>query len=161
MEKEQPAGHWLKMSTALLPTSPPVQRISTHPQRLKARLPPPNTRPPASHITHNLPISTTQYKKHKPMPPPANMANPCSGSEVAASALLATLSAAVVQRPLVASKMSTTLLRPPPAQQIGAHLQRLRARIPRLHPTHAPPPPTSLTISQYQQLNTKNTYAPF
>jgi hypothetical protein len=47
---------------------------------------------------------------HIPLSPPANMANPCSGSDVAASAPLPTLRAAVVQRPLVASKMSTALL---------------------------------------------------
>jgi hypothetical protein len=59
------------------------------------------------------------------------MANPCSGSDVAARELLATLRAAVVQRPLVASKMSTALLPSlPSAQRISAHLQRLKPRLP-------------------------------
>jgi hypothetical protein len=127
-----------KMSEALLVPYPPAQRISAHLQRLKPRLPPLNTRPPGPTTTsHNLPISTTQTKNHKPVPPPANMANPCSGSDVAASALLATLSAAVVQRPLVALKMSTALLPPPPAQRISALLQRLKPRLP---PPNTRPP---------------------
>jgi hypothetical protein len=150
----------LKMSTALLKTNA-AQRISVHLQRLKARLLPPNTRPPTP-TSHNLPISTTQNKNHKLVSPPANMANPCSGSDVAASAPLATLRAAVVQRPLVASKMSTALLTtlittpPPPAQRISAHLQRLKARI--LPPNTRPPPtPTShnLPISTTQNNNHK------
>jgi hypothetical protein len=74
------------------------------------------------------------------------MANPCSGSDVAASALLATLSAAVVQRPLVASKISTALLKTP------AHAQRISARLQRLKPAppstqHTPPPDSNITQS--------------
>ncbi len=78
--------------------------------------------------------------------PPANMANPCSGSDVAARARLATLSAAVVQRPLVASKMSTTsLATPDPVQRISARLQRLKARL--LPPNTRTPTPTSHNIA--------------
>ena len=74
------------------------------------------------------------------------MANPCSGSDVAASNSLDTLSAAVVQRPLVASKMSTALLKPLPshAQRISAHLQRLKARLP---PPNTRPPDSHITQS--------------
>ena len=111
LEKKQPAGHRLKISTASLKTPDPPQRISAHLQRLKARLPPPNTRPPDSNITQSPNVNNSKQKNnHKPLPPPANMANPCSGSDVADREALATLSAAVVQRPLVASKMSTALL---------------------------------------------------
>ena len=139
------------MSTALL-IPPPAQRISARLQRLKPRLPPPNTRPPPTPTSHNLPISTTQTKNHKLVSPPANMAHPCSGSDVAASVRLATLSAAVVQRPLLASKMSTAL---PPAQRISAHLQRLKPRLP--PPNTRTPRLPHHTISKYQQLNTKIT----
>ena len=73
------------------------------------------------------------------------MANPCLGSDVAARKSLATLSAAVVQRPLVESKMSTTLLKTPgPAQRISAHLQRLKARLP---PPNTRPPDSNFTQS--------------
>jgi hypothetical protein len=90
------------------------------------------------------------------MKPPANMANPCSGSDVAAMPSLATLRAAVVQRPLVALNMSTALLTPPPAQRISAHLQRHKARL--FPPNTHTPTSTSHPISQYQQLNKKITY---
>ena len=135
-----------QMSTELLTSPPPAQRIGAHLQGLKPRLPPPNTRPPPTPTSHNLPISTkTQTKNHKPVKPPANMANPCLGSDVAASTLLATLSAAVIQRPLLASKMSTELLTtPPPAQRISAHLQRLNARLP---PPNTRPPDSNITQS--------------
>jgi hypothetical protein len=90
--------------------------------------------------------------------PPANIANPWLGSDVAARYHLATLRAAVVQRPLVPSKMSTALLltvllATAHAQRISIHLQHLKARfIPRNTclsrlPHH--------TILQYQQLKDK------
>jgi hypothetical protein len=72
------------------------------------------------------------------------MANPWLGSDVAASALDATLRAAVVQRPLVASKMSTALLKTTPAQRISVHLQRLKAR---LLPPNTRPPDSNFTQS--------------
>jgi hypothetical protein len=102
----------LKMSTASRKPLDTAQRISAHLQRLKARLPPPNTRTPDSNITQSPNVNNSKQKNnHKPVPnPPANMANPCSGSDVADREALATLSAAVVQRPLVALKMSTALL---------------------------------------------------
>jgi hypothetical protein len=86
------------------------------------------------------------------------MANPWFGSDVAAREPLITLRAAVVQSPLVASKMSTALVEiPAHAQRISVHLQRIKARfIPRNTclsriPHH--------TILQYQQLKNKhNTY---
>ena len=129
------------------------QRSSPAPQSA-----PPSTQhtPPHSHITLHLPISTTQTNNHIPDKPPANMANPREKSDVAARFNLATLSAAVVQRPLVASKMSTALLTPPPAQRISAHLQRHKARLFQSN-THTPTS-TSHPISQYQQLNKKITY---
>ena len=113
-----------------------------------------------SHITPNFAISTTQYKNYIPVSPPANMANACSGSDVAAISNLATLRVAVVQRPLVALNMSTALLTTPdPEQRISAHLQRHKAR---LFPpnTHTHPLPHH-TISQYQQFNSKITYLIF
>ena len=55
------------------------------------------THAPPTPTSHNHPISTTQNKIHIPNCPPANMANPCSGSDVATIPSLATLSAAVVQ----------------------------------------------------------------
>jgi hypothetical protein len=79
------------------------------------------------------------------MTPPANMANPCSGSDVAARPSLATLSAAVVQRPLVASKMSTMIT--PPAQRISAHPQRLKKRLPPPNTRPLTPTPHNLPIS--------------
>jgi hypothetical protein len=78
------------------------------------------------------------------------MANPCSGSDVAASQALATLSAAVVQRSLVALKMSTAL-KTPPAQRISAHLQRLKLRLP---PPNTRPPDSNIT--QSQNINNSN-----
>jgi hypothetical protein len=97
----------LKMSTALL-TPAHAQRISAHPQQLKAP-------PSKQHMPHTLPHHTVLQYQNKtayalPAEPPANTANPCSGSDVAERSFLATLSAAVVQRPLVALKMSTALL---------------------------------------------------
>ncbi len=78
--------------------------------------------------------------------PPANMANPCKGSDVAARDALAELSAAVVQRPRVASKMSTTLCQAPAqAQCISGHLQRLKA--PLLPPKTRPPTPKSTQLA--------------
>jgi hypothetical protein len=99
--------------------------------------PAPQSAPPsAQHIPptpiSHLAISTTQNitKCVPPIPPPANMANPWFGSDVAARPALATLRAAVIQRPLLPSKMSATSNRRPPAhaQRISIHLQRLKAR---------------------------------
>jgi hypothetical protein len=51
------------MSTALLKPPPgAAQRISAHLQRLKARLPPPNTRPPDSNITQSPNINNPKQK---------------------------------------------------------------------------------------------------
>jgi hypothetical protein len=80
------------------------------------------------------------------------MANPWFGSDVAARSFLATLRAAVVQRPLVASKMSTALLTPPAhAQRISIHLQHLKARL--FSQNTNPPTPSShyLAISTTQK----------
>jgi hypothetical protein len=46
---------------------------------------------------------------HEPKPP-ANIANPWFGSDVAAIPPRASVKAAELQRPMIASKMSTTLL---------------------------------------------------
>jgi hypothetical protein len=86
LEKKHPAGHLLKMSTALLKTPVPAQRISIHLQHLKARLLPRNTCPPDSHITPSCNVNNSQNKiKYVPPGwPPANKANPWFGSDVAA-----------------------------------------------------------------------------
>ena len=128
------------------------QRSSSAPQSA-----PPSAQntPPDSHITKSPSINNSK-QNHTPVSPPANMANPCSGSDVAAISSLATLSAAVVQRPLLASKMSTALLKtPPPAQRISARLQRLKPRLP--PPNTRTPRLQHHTISQYQQLKQKIT----
>jgi hypothetical protein len=113
-----------KTSTALDGVLPArVQRISIHLQRLKARLPPPNTRPLPIPASHNLAISPTQTKlRYVPFLkwPPANMANPWFGSDVAANSPLASLRAAVIQRPLDPSKTSTAL-----DGVLSAHEQRI------------------------------------
>jgi hypothetical protein len=128
----------------------PAQRISTRLQHLKARLLPRNTCPPTP-TSHHLAISKTQNRiSHAPLPP-ANMANPWFGSDVAARANLATLREAVVQRPVIASKMSTALLTPlAAAQRISTRLQHLKARL--LPRNTCPPTPTShhLAISTTQ-----------
>ena len=99
-------------------------------------------KPPDSHLA----ISTTQNRiKYVPLYPPANMAIPWFGSDVAARLPLATLRAAVVQRPLVPSKMSTALLQSPAhAQRISIHLQHLKAR---LLPRNTCPPDSHITPS--------------
>jgi hypothetical protein len=91
----------------------------------------------------------SQYRQHDtnftPMSPPANMANPWKGSDVAAKLPLSTLSAAVVQRPL-ALKMSTALLQAVPTQRITritVRLQRLKAHLPPQNTR--PPPPSHIT----------------
>jgi hypothetical protein len=87
------------MSTTALGTPTQAQRISFHPQQLKA---PPSTQhtAPDSHITQSSNINNSK-QNHKPVlelnHPPANMANPWFGSDVAARRLLAVLRAAVVQ----------------------------------------------------------------
>jgi len=87
------------MSTAVLTVTAHAQRIRIHLQHIKARLLPRNTCPPDSHITPSCNINNSQNKiKYVPLKkPPANMANPWFGSDVAASKSLATLRAAVVQ----------------------------------------------------------------
>jgi hypothetical protein len=97
----------------------------------------------ASKRALRLPHPTiSQYQQlkqnHIPVKPPANMANPWLGRDVAARLPLTALRTAVVQRPLVASKMSTALLQTPgAAQRISVHLQRVKAR---LLPTNTRPP---------------------
>ncbi len=145
---------WMKMSTAELLTPPAcAHRISIHLQHIKARLLPRNTSPPPTPTSRHLAISTTQNKK-KYVPivwPPANMANPWFGSDVAAREPLTTLRAAVVQRPLVELKMSTALLK-----LLSAHAHRIStSKRASFHATQAPPRLPHHAISQYQQLKTK------
>ena len=105
------------------------------------------THAPPTPTSLHLAISTTQnLTTYVPLiAPPANMANPWFGSDVAARWLLATLRAAVVQRPLIPSKMSTALLQPPAhAQRISIHLQHLKAR---LFPRNTCPPDSHITPS--------------
>jgi hypothetical protein len=89
--------------------------------------------------------------------PLANMANPCSGSDVAERPFLATLSAAVVQCPLLALKMSTALLTASAhAQRISIHPQQLKAPPSKQHMPHTLP---HHTVLQYQKFKTKqNSY---
>ncbi len=143
----------MKISTALLKTPAHEQCISIHLHHIKARILPRNTCPPIP-TSHHIAVSTTQNKiKNVPLVrlPPANMAIPRFGSDVAVRYHLATLRAAVVQRPLVALKMSTALLAPPAhAQRISIHLYHLKARI--LPRNTCPPTPTShhLAVSRTQ-----------
>jgi hypothetical protein len=119
--------------------------------------------PPSTKHTHHK-ISSTNLTSHHlaisatqniiiwiPIDnPPANKANPWFGRDVAARKSLATLRTAVVQRPLVASKMSTVLKFDMSAQRISVHIQRLKAR---LLPTNTRPPTPAtrhLTISVTQ-----------
>jgi hypothetical protein len=113
---------------------------------------------PDSHITPSCNINNSKNKmKYAPLAwPPANMANPWFGSDVAARYHLATLRAAVVQSPLVALKMSTALLltrllAPAHAQRISVHLQRNKASL--FSRNTSPPTPTShhLAISTTQK----------
>jgi hypothetical protein len=102
------------------------------------------THAPPTPTSHHLAIPPTQNKiNYIPrIRPPANMTNPWLGSDVAARYILPTLRAAVVQRPLVALKISTTLLTAPAhAQRISIHLQHLKARF--LPRNTCPPTPTS------------------
>jgi len=76
--------------------------------------------------------------------PPANIASPSFGSDVAARQHRATLRAAVVHIPLVALKMSTLLPPTPPAQDISNQRRQLKqtsqlASI--LRPSPNTPPP--------------------
>jgi hypothetical protein len=128
-----------------------AQPISIHLQQLKARFIPRNTCPLTT-TSHHPSMTTTQNTINYVLPPPAIMTNPWFGSDVAAIVPnLTTLRAAVVQRPLVASKIFTTLLQPPAhTQPISIHLQQLKARfIPRntcpLTPTSHHP---SMTTTQ-------------
>jgi hypothetical protein len=146
----------LKKSTALDAVLPArVQRISIHLQPLKARLPPPNTCPLPIPAAHNLATSTTQTKlRYVPFLkwPPANIANPSFGSDVAANSPLATLRTAVVQRPLDPLKKSTALdaVLPARVQRISIHLQSLKTRV--SPPNTCPPRLQQHTILQYHQL---------
>jgi hypothetical protein len=116
--------------------------------------------PPASHITPSCNINDSKKKMtYVPLYPPANMANPWFGSDVAAChAALATLRAAVVQRPLVASKMSTTLLKALPVhvQRISIHFQHQSEP---LFTQHKPPDShitPSCNINKYEKYKQNN-----
>ena len=123
------------------------QRSSSAPQSA-----PPSAQhtPPDSQITQSPSINNSK-QNHTPLSPPANMANPCSGSDVAANSNLATLSAAVVQRPLLASKMSTslpaTLL---PAQRI---IYQRSSPAPQSAPPSAQHTPPDSHITQSPSIN--------
>ena len=62
--------------------------------------------------------SSQMNHKHDAPVPPANIATPSFGSDVAARKNRAALRAAVVQAPLLTLKMSTTLEHGPPAQGV-------------------------------------------
>jgi hypothetical protein len=126
------------------------QRSSSAPQSA-----PPSAQntPPDSHITKSPSINNSK-QNHTPLSPPANMANPCSGSDVAANSNLATLSAAVVQRPLLASKMSTalhaTLATLLPAQRI---IYQRSSPAPQSAPPSAQNTPPDSHITQSRSIN--------
>ncbi len=71
--------------------------------------------------TYTLPPNINDFKTCYAHPPPANIASPSFGSDVAARLYRGTLRAAVVHIPLVALKMSTLLRGSPisPAQGIS------------------------------------------
>ncbi len=121
------------------------------------------THAPHTSTSHHLAISIKSQNKSTYEPfemPPANTANPWFGSDVAARTPLATLRAAVAQRPLVTLKMSTALLRSPAhAQRISIRPQQLKA-LPFLA-THAPHTSTShhLAISKNVKSN-QHAYRP-
>jgi hypothetical protein len=97
-------------------------------------------------------ISSNKQNKHV-QPPPAKIASPALGSDVAARPLRALLRAAVLQVPAVASKMSTTFDSVPSAKALNHGLTISAA--PSSHsriPTHKPSHPASA------QTNTTNTY---
>jgi hypothetical protein len=84
---------------------------------------------PLFHLSFRNPHNTSHHqpelKSHKPVEPPANIANPWFGSEVEVKNFRATLRAAVLHRPVFALNMSTTLLMIPLTakqhQQAEAH----------------------------------------
>ncbi len=100
----------LKMSTVLTTPIAPAHGISNQRRQLKQTsqlasiFPPPQNKPPPE-INH----FNTCYAPW----PPANIASPSFGSDVAARLHRATLRAAVVHIPLLALKMSTELTQAP------------------------------------------------
>jgi len=104
----------LKMSTVLKTPVAPAQGISNQQRQQKQTLSL-ATMPP----THAPPPAINDFNTCYAPAPPANIASPSFGSDVAARWNRATLRAAVVHIPLVALKMSTVFKLSLPAQKKG------------------------------------------
>ena len=99
----------LKMSTVLTATLfAPAQRISNQQQWQQHTSPLPHTLPLPTHH----PPAISDISTYDALEPPANIASPSFGSDVAARSDRATLRAAVVQIPLVTLNMSTLFTTP-------------------------------------------------
>ncbi len=125
-----------KISTALL-QPPPPEHTSVIGSSSSACFQPQPHSPLFNPSTHTQLVHSAKKKSnHRPMPP-ANIANPWIGSEVAARPSRATLSAAVLHLPLLASKISTALLLStlPSAQRIKNRQRQLNAQTP-FDPNH-------------------------
>jgi hypothetical protein len=128
----------LKMSTVLTVPLPPAQGINNqrrqHKQTLSLATMPP---------THKPTPAINDFNKCYAPKPPANIASPSFGSDVAARYHRATLRAAVVHIPLLALKMSTVLTAAyGPARGISnqRRQQKQTASLASMTPTHKLPP---------------------
>ncbi len=127
----------LNMSTVLTAALVPAQRNSNQQQRQQHNSPLPNTLPPPQ----TPPPAITDINTCNALEPPANIASPSFGSDVATSHHRATLRAAVVHTPLVALNMSTVLTAFPlaPAQRTSNQQQQQQQHTSPL--PHTPPSP--------------------
>ena len=130
----------LKMSTVLKLLPPKSAQGISNQQRQQKQTLSLATMP----LTHEPPPAINDFNTRNAPPPPANIASPSFGSDVAASEFRATLRAAVVHIPLVALKMSTSLTAPivAPAQGISNQQRQLKqtSQLATMPPTHEPPP---------------------
>ncbi len=128
----------LKMSTVLTATVAPAQGINQRRQQTK-------TLSLATMPLINTPIlAINDFNTCYVLEPPANIASPSFGSDVAERAYRATLRAAVVHISLVALKMSTVLTGAPAASAQGISNQLWQQKQPvslaRMPPIHTTPP---------------------
>ena len=142
-------------STALLLTLPAENGVSNQQRRLKSAPPsthhmPPSPFPPIT--THTQHSAQSTPKNNKPVKPPANIANPSAGSDTATRLSRATLRAAVLHRPLLALKMSTTSLRELPAQRHQQSAAAAQSPPPSTH--HMQPPSSPPIIKTHATRNT-------
>jgi hypothetical protein len=143
-----------KISATALPEPLPTAQHISNPKRSTCN--PTASLPLPSPKTHNTRQNQSQNKDHKPKPP-AKMASPWFGNDVAARSNRASLRAAVVHFPLLASKISTTALLPlPPVQRIS-NLHRLLKAL-HLQPSRillafSPPKTHNSCTKQHQSQN--------